>query len=506
MMRRIDAFIDQTTMYRLLLYVLAVYLAFGLLLASTGRLAFSPVRLIVSIALLAGLCWAANTILAAIFKVPANVESSLLTALILALIFDPPATRGDLTVLGWAAILAMASKYILALYGKHVFNPAAIAAVIIGFAVKDPASWWVGTAGMLPVVLIGGLVIVRKVRQETLVASFVGAAVIGELAASRLSGAPAGTELRRLVVESPLLFLGSIMLTEPLTAPPTRALRTIYGLMIGILFVPQVHLGSLYSTPELALVAGNAYSYLVSPKRRFQLELRRKTRMSPDTVNFAFATPQPLAYEPGQYMEWTLGLPRADRRGNRRFFTLASSPTERALHLGVRFYNESSSFKQALLAMNRHGTIIAGQVAGDFTLPQDPARKLVFIAGGIGITPFRSMLKYLIDTGQPRDIIVFYANRTIDDIVYRDVLDEARLKLGIPTIYTLTDASTVPGKWTGYVGRIDPEMIAREVPDYRERTFYLSGPPEMVRAYERMLKSLQVGGRQIKKDFFAGLV
>ena len=506
MMRRLNAFIDQTTMYRLLLYLLVVYIVTGFVLAARGQLLFRPASLLISVVVLVLMCWASNTVLAAIFDVPVNVESAALTALILALIFDPPATRGDLIVLGWAAILAMSSKYILSLYNKHIFNPAALSAVVIGLALKDPASWWVGTTGMLPVVLIGGILIVRKVRQESLVVAFLLAAIAGEALASLQSGSPLGTEVRRLVVESPLIFFASIMLTEPLTSPPTKPLRVVYGVLTGMLFVPQVHLGSVYSTPELALIIGNVYSYLVSPKRRFILELRRKTRISPDTVDFAFAAPAGLSFTPGQYMEWTLGFPHADRRGNRRFFTLASSPTERNLHLGVKFYPESSSFKQTMLAMNRRETIVAGQIAGDFTLPGNPRTKLVFIAGGIGITPFRSMLKHLIDTGERRDIIVFFANRSVDDIVYQDVLDDAYRQLGIPTVYTLTDTSSVPRNWRGYAGRIDTEMIAREVPDFHQRTFYLSGPPEMVRSYEQMLRSIGVPGRRIRKDFFAGLV
>ena len=477
----------------------------GVVLAFTHNLAFSPGALLISAVFLVVMCWTSNTILGAIFNVPTNVESAILTALILALIFDPPKTSSDLIVLGWAAILAMASKYILALHSKHLFNPAAVSAVIIGYALQDPASWWVGTSRMLPVVLIGGLLIVRKVRQETMVGTFLLAATIGEGLFALLHGTPMSLEMRRFLVESPLFFFASIMLTEPLTAPPTRLLKSIYGLITGLLFIPQVHLGSTYSTPELALVIGNVFSYLVSPKRKYVLALQRKTRLAPDAVDFSFAAPDGLAFAPGQYMEWTLGYPGADSRGNRRYFTLASSPTENVLHLGVKFYEDGSSFKKALLGLNRRSTILAGQIAGDFTLPSDPRRKLVFIAGGIGITPFRSILKYLIDTRQQRDVVVFYAVRRVEEIAYADVLDDANRRLGIPTYYTLTDADTAPRNWAGYVGRVDSNMIAEAVPDFRERIFYLSGPPNMVRSYERMLRDLGIGRRQIKKDFFSGL-
>ena len=156
--------------------------------------------------------------------------------------------------------------------------------------------------------------------------------------------------------------------------------------------------------------------------------------------------------------------------------------------------------------MDGRTKIVAAQIAGDFTLPADPQQKLVFIAGGIGITPFRSMLKYLLDSHQRRDIILFYANRTADEIVYKDVLSVVYAKLGVKTFYTLTDTAAIPRNWPGFTGRITEQMILQTVPDYEERTYYLSGPPDMVKAYEQVLKNLHVSNDQIKKDYFPGLV
>jgi ferredoxin-NADP reductase len=236
------------------------------------------------------------------------------------------------------------------------------------------------------------------------------------------------------------------------------------------------------------------------------LKLSQKIKMAPEIVDFVFKPTQELAYIPGQYMEFTLAHPHPDSRGNRRYFTLASSPTEKNVHLGVRFYEQSSSYKNAMYNMNGQTQFIAAQIAGDFTLPRNPKHKLVFIAGGIGITPFRSMLKYLIDTRQRRDIIIFYINRTADEIVYQDVLHAVQIKLGIRIIYALTNTAAIPYNWPGLVGRINEEVITGIVPDYQERMYYLSGPPEMVRANERILKNINVKRDQIKKDFFPGLV
>ncbi len=493
-------------MYRLVLYELIGLVGVAAILAYFKLLAFSPLSLLLSTIFLLIMCWAMNTIFAYIFDIPTNLESAAITALILALIIDPAKSQETFQFLGWAAILAMASKYVLALNKKHVFNPAAIAVVITSFVLGESASWWIGTICMLPFVVLGGVLLVRKLGRGDMIWSFCATALIASCVLALLQGKVVSTDLYQVLVQSPLFFFAFIMLTEPLTAPPTRNLRIIYAVLTGILFLPQVHVGSLYSTPELALVIGNVFSYLVSPKQRVQLRLSRKIRMAPNIVDFVFKPSQKLAFVPGQYMEFTLAHTHPDSRGNRRYFTLASSPTENDLHLGIRFYEEGSSFKQALGKMDGRTKIVAAQIAGDFTLPQDPRQKLVFIAGGIGITPFRSMLKYLLDTQQRRDIVLFYANRTADEIVYKDVLSAAQTKLGIETFCILTNTEAIPRNWNGLVGRISERMIQVRVPDYAERTYFLSGPPEMVRAYEHVLKNMGVKSEQIKKDFFPGLV
>ena len=203
---------------------------------------------------------------------------------------------------------------------------------------------------------------------------------------------------------------------------------------------------------------------------------------------------------------WTLDHDKPDNRGNRRYFTLASSPTENTLRLGVKIYQKSSTYKKSLLNMNDKTQIIAAQLAGDFTLHEDPKQPLVFIAGGIGITPFRSMIKYLIDKRQKRKITLFYSNRVASEIVYKDVFDQAQRELGIKTIYTLTDAKHVAANWFGKTGYITAELIEAEVPNYAQCQFYLSGPNAMVSAVEDLLLSMNVRHSHIKTDFFPGLV
>ena len=505
-MAKIDYILDRTTMYRLVLYVLFGLIGIAAALAYFKLLAFSPLVLLASTTFLILMCWAMNTVFGYVFEVPTNIESATITALILALIIDPAQSAGAFQFLGWAAILAMASKYILALNKKHLFNPAAVAVVITSFAIGQSASWWVGTVSMLPFVLVGGFLVVRKLRMEDVLLSFCATALVLGSILTVVQGKVIFTELYQLLIQSPLFFFAFIMLTEPLTAPPTKNLRRMYAVLVGALFLPQIHVGQIYTTPELALVVGNVFSYLVSPKFKVMLKLSKKIKMAPGIVDFVFKPSQQLAFIPGQYMEFTLAHPRPDVRGNRRYFTLASSPTERDVHLGVRFYEQGSSFKEAMYKMDGRTKIVGAQVAGDFTLPADPEKKLVFIAGGIGITPFRSMLKYLLDSQQRRDIVLFYVNKRVDEIVYKDVLSAAQTYLGVKTFYTLTDMTAIPRNWPGFVGRVNEQTILATVPDYEERTYYLSGPPDMVRGYEQVLKNLHVRNEQIKKDFFPGLV
>jgi len=142
-------------------------------------------------------------------------------------------------------------------------------------------------------------------------------------------------------------------------------------------------------------------------------------------------------------------------------------------------------------------------LAGDFVCPKNKDKKLVFIAGGIGITPFRSIIKYLLDIKEKRDIVLFFSNYTPADVVYKDIFDQGERQLGIKTIYTVTN-DPYPADWRGERGFVDEQMIKRTVPDYKERTFYLSGSHAMVVAFDGILQKMGVKKRQIKKDFFPG--
>ena len=503
MIAHLDYYLDRITMYRLVLYYLIAILLMALGLSFFKLIPYSPISILESTAILLLVCGVTNYIFGAAFNAPRNLESAYITALILVCIVPPLYTKADLSLIIWAGILSMASKYILAFRNKHIFNPAAIAVVLTAFWLHQSASWWVGTSLMAPVILLGGLLIVHKLRKYDFIMSFFVVFLVTISIFTVTTGGNLTQNIKEVFLHSPLLFFAFAMLTEPITTPPTVFLQVLYGGLVGFLFAPQIHLGSLYSTPELALVVGNIFSYTVSPKIKERLRLTNRVSLSSDVGEFTFKPSRLLHFQPGQYLEFTLPHKSADSRGTRRYFTIASSPTEESLLLGIKFYENSSSFKKKLLALDTNTDLMAGQLAGDFVLPKNPNQKMVFIAGGIGITPFRSMLKYLIDTNQARQITLLFMNKTVDEIVYQTIFDEAATRLGIKTVHTLT--GDVPESWNGRTGRVNEHMIQEEVPDFKERIFYLSGPHAMVASTEITLQKLGIASSNIKKDFFPGL-
>jgi ferredoxin-NADP reductase/Na+-transporting NADH:ubiquinone oxidoreductase subunit NqrB len=499
-MKLIDSLLDRITMYRLLLYFLIVLLCAALMLGALGYLPYSPIALTITTVFLFSACWAANRIFAYILRVSHNPESTLITALILALIITPTTSLQSFLFLSAAAGLAIASKYLLNIRGIHIFNPAAIAVVLTSFGAGDGASWWVGNVYLAPIVLIGGLLIARKIRRFQMVTIFALVSLIVITGLVLMSGGDAFDTLQKTLLHSSFFFLAFIMLTEPLTSPGSLSMQRWYAIIVGILFAPQLHIGSWYTTPEIALVIGNVFAYIVNPKIKLFLHLVKKIPMGQSTYDFTFRPTQPLKFAPGQYMEFTLPHDQPDSRGVRRYFTLASSPTEELLHIGVRFYENGSTFKKTMLAMDEKKAILAAQLSGDFTLPDDPQQPVILIAGGIGITPYRSMLKYLIDTNQTRPITLLYSERTEADIAYKDILVAAQQQ-GMNIICTLT---TQTESTNLRLGKIDAELVQSNVGDIKKTLFYISGPHPMVTDIKSLLRNIGVPFENIKVDFFPG--
>ena len=113
------------------------------------------------------------------------------------------------------------------------------------------------------------------------------------------------------------------------------------------------------------------------------------------------------------------------------------------------------------------------------------------------------MVKYLIDKKEKRDITIFYANRTPQDVVYKDIFDQAEKSLGIKTIYTVSK-NNASANWKGETGYITEQMIKEKLPDYKDRMFYLSGPRSMITSFEQTLRNMGIKNSHIKTDFFPG--
>lgn len=506
-MKFIDELLNKITMYRLTVYYLIFLLGTAMVLSFFKFLSYSPLDILIDISIAVAVCYIANYVFAKFVGAVTNIESVFITALILVLIV-PVKFPLNLSFLMLASGVAMASKYILTIDKRHVFNPAAFAVASISLlSPEHTAVWWVGTPVMLPFVLFGGLLLLRKIRRETLVLSFISAYLIIVAIGSFINSGsiPAIITSWKLgIFDSAIFFFMFVMLTEPLTSPATEKLQGIYGYVTALLYAtPQLRIIGFSVTPEIALCLSNVFSYIVNPNYRLVLKIKSKKQVSPDTVVFAFNKQKDFKFISGQYMEWTLPHQNVDSRGNRRYFSISSSPTEDEIAMTIKFYNPSSSYKKELLGLDENRQIIAAQVAGDFTLPRDLKMPMVFIAGGVGIAPFRSMVRYIIDKNLQTDIILLFTNRTREDILFADVFEKAKQN-GVKTIYNLTDMGKVPQGWQGSVGYITDQSIKSLIPDYKNRKYYLSGPQLMVQRFEQSLLTAGVDKSRIKTDFFPG--
>jgi Na+-transporting NADH:ubiquinone oxidoreductase subunit NqrB len=259
--------------YRLTLYYLAaiVLAAFGLSILGMARQPWMNLAFSTAVALSA--CLGVNWAFARVFGAKSNWESVCISALIIVLIITPCAPD-DLAAVGFLALVsawAMASKYIVAVGGRHLFNPAAFAAALMSLVFHRTVSWWVGDNVMLlPLLLLGGALILARLRYYEMLASFAVVVLGLSVAHGNLSGfAGVARSLSAMGIHSMFCFFGLVMLTEPRTAPLGRWRQIAYGALVGALFSPFTHIGSYYFTPEVALLCGNLFTFF-SNKRRLR--------------------------------------------------------------------------------------------------------------------------------------------------------------------------------------------------------------------------------------------
>jgi ferredoxin-NADP reductase/Na+-translocating ferredoxin:NAD+ oxidoreductase RnfD subunit len=509
----LEAKLDGVAMYRTVTLSLIFLFLHGLVLSLLGRIPYSIGEQVLSALLAVGTALLLNIALARILKVAANHESAVITALILYFLVLPAELINlkESWIIVAVTALAIVSKYFIAYRGQHIVNPAAfgVFGLALVYAILPlpgyfESTWWIGRPEFFIPLLLAGGAVVMKIRKWTPVLAFLGVAFVMYLFEEwRFRGEWSAVSSEQFWLSGPSLFLAFFMLTEPFTMPPRKPLQAAYGAAVGVISQTTLFLSvGIKMTPELALILGNLLFYPATLKRKLMLPLKSARLVAKGTYEFVFGKPEGLKWLPGQYLEWMLPHGKTDDRGVRRYFTIASSPTEDDIKLAVRFPDMgASTYKQSLLSLKPGEVIIASQLAGDFLLPKETDKKLAFVAGGIGVTPFLSHLAYMRDTETKFDTALYYCNNTESDIAYRSELATLAATLPLKVVHILAKEE-VAGLETGF---LTAELIKRQTPDYAERYWYLSGPPGMVNAYSKLLRELEVPERQIIRDFFPGL-
>jgi ferredoxin-NADP reductase/nitrite reductase/ring-hydroxylating ferredoxin subunit len=249
---------------------------------------------------------------------------------------------------------------------------------------------------------------------------------------------------------------------------------------------------------------------------KMQLELLDKvSHKGTDIMSFRFSrsdNQNQLNYRAGQYSIVDLGT-REDPKGPNRSFTIASSPTEKdSIMITTRI--RETPFKQRLSRLDAGTVVKITAPAGDFTLSEDYSKPVVFLSGGIGVTPFRSMIKYATDKQLPVKITMFDSNRNQANILYKDEFNRwAKLNKNLEIIYTITEEeaenlpSSATSEWKGEKGWIDKAMLTRHLSkdQLNDSIFYICGPPAMLNAMQKLLsEQFEVSGDKIRIEEFTG--
>jgi ferredoxin-NADP reductase len=213
-------------------------------------------------------------------------------------------------------------------------------------------------------------------------------------------------------------------------------------------------------------------------------------------VSARFERPEGFSYLPGQ---WAFATIERDGAALTRHLTLSSSPTEPFLEMTKGM--TGNPFAEAFRSLAPGDEVTLRGPKGRFTLQQED-EDVVFVSGGIGITPLRSMARSAADTHLWTHILLLYSARTTDDLVFADQFEE--LQAANPLFsFRVTLTRPDPG-WQGQTGRIDRVFLEREVPDFRGRAFYVSGPPAMVDAITASLAEMGVPDGQVRREVFTG--
>jgi len=214
--------------------------------------------------------------------------------------------------------------------------------------------------------------------------------------------------------------------------------------------------------------------------------------------SFWFKPERPVRYTAGQFTEMYLPHENPDDRGIKRWFTLSSSPADGMVSITTKFAShQSSTFKQHLRELQPGTPLKLADPMGDFVLPKDATIPLVFVAGGMGITPMHSMIKYLQDAGEKRNIHLIYAVTEEDELTFVPLFEGYDLKF--------TPVVKAPGPdYKGETGSLSVDRILQLAPDDGRTLYYLSGPEPMVEAFFNEFQTKGVPKDRLVGDYFPG--
>ena len=233
-------------------------------------------------------------------------------------------------------------------------------------------------------------------------------------------------------------------------------------------------------------------------------QLTKREEIAEGTTAFHFAKPADFQFRAGQAVDVTLlNPPETDAEGNTRAFSIASAPFDSGLMIATRMRN--TAFKRVLRKATLPLEVKIEGPSGSFVLHRKAEKPAVFLAGGIGITPFVSMIRQAAHDKAPHQLYLFYSNRRPEDTAFLDLLSEAaKQNPNFHLIATMTEMDKSNREWKGETGFINKDMLAKHLPSLQGPIYYLAGPPAMVAAMRRMLTEAGVDEDDIRTEEFSG--
>jgi len=240
------------------------------------------------------------------------------------------------------------------------------------------------------------------------------------------------------------------------------------------------------------------------PVSAYASRLLNRVEVAEGTIAFHFEKPTGFDFKPGQSADLTLpNPPETDAEGNVRTFSIASAPFEDQLMFATRM--RDTAFKRSLKKMPLGTVVKMDSAMGSFTLHKNSAKPAVFLAGGIGVTPFSSIVRQADHDRAPHKLYLFYSNRRPEDAPFVEVLQNLeKTNPQFRFIATMTEMRRSKKTWNGETERIDQEMLSKYLNELRGPIYYVAGPPALVSGMRKMLVASGVDEDDIRSDEFSG--